>query len=130
MTDILGRGWAFPVHLDASGQVALSAGVQDVEEAIIMILSTPKGQRPLRPEFGCEIHDLLFAPSDANTIGLAMYYVEQALGMWEPRIRLLDVQVRLDPKAMERLLIMIEYELKATLDRRSLVYPFYRIPEE
>lgn len=130
MSDILGRGWSFPIHLDASGQVALSSGVQDVEEAIIMILSTPKGQRPLRPEFGCQIHDLLFAPSDANTIGLATYYVEQALGMWEPRIRLRKVQVRLDPQAMERLLIMVEYELKATLDRRSLVYPFYRIPGE
>lgn len=130
MSDILGRGWAFPIHLDASGQVALSAGIQDVEEAIIMILATPKGQRPLRPEFGCQIHDLFFAPGDANTIGLATYYVEQALGMWEPRIRLLNVQVRLDLQAMERMLIMVEYELKATLDRRSLVYPFYRIPNE
>lgn len=130
MPDVIGRGWAFPIHLDANGRVALVAGVQEIEESIRIILGTPKGQRPLRPEFGCQIYDLLFAPNDANTAGLAVYYVEQALGMWEPRIRLLEVRAGLDPQAPERLLISIEYEIKATLDRRSLVYPFYRIPEE
>ncbi len=130
MPDVIGRGWAFPVRLDANGRVALSAGSQDIEEAIRMILGTPKGQRPLRPEFGCQIYDLLFAPNDANTAGLAVYYVEQALGMWEPRIRVIEVRAQLDPQAPERLLISIDYEIKATLDRRSLVYPFYRIPEE
>jgi hypothetical protein len=130
MSDFLGRGWTFPVELDVNGQVALVAGEADIVQAIDMILSTPKGQRTLRPEFGCAIHDLTFAPNDANTAGLAVYYVEQALGMWEPRIRVLDVVARSDTQQPEQLLIRIDYEIKATHDRRSLVYPFYRIPEE
>ena len=87
MRDFLGTGWAFPVSIDAHGRVALAHQERDIEEAIHIILLTPKGQRVMRPDFGCQVHDLIFAPNDATTAGLASYYVEEALGMWEPRIR-------------------------------------------
>ena len=129
--DFLGAGWAFPVAVDrASGLIALSRRERDIEEAITMILLTPKGQRVMRPEFGCQIHDLVFAPNDATTAGLAVYYVEEALLMWEPRIRLIDVTAAPDPRNGDRLLIEISYEVKATYDRRTLVFPFYRLPGE
>ncbi|MGZ8493410.1 MAG: GPW/gp25 family protein [Gemmatirosa sp.] len=128
--DFLGTGWAFPVGVDARGRIALSRRERDVEEAILMILLTPKGQRVMRPDFGCQIHDLIFAPNDATTAGLAAYYVKDALAMWEPRIRVLEVNAGPDPQAQERLLIDIRYEIKATYDRRALVFPFYRIPGE
>jgi phage baseplate assembly protein W len=130
MHDFLGVGWAFPVGVDARGRIALARGERDIEEAIHMILLTPKGQRVMRPEFGCQIHDLIFAPNDATTAGLAAYYVEEALAMWEPRIQVQGVTVVLDPENTGRLLIEIDYEIKATHDRRSLVFPFYRIPGE
>lgn len=130
MADILGNGWAFRVDVDARGRIALARSERDVEEAIYMILLTPQGQRVMRPEFGCRIHDLIFAPNDATTVGLASYYVEEALGMWEPRIRVLDVDVRADAEDPARMWIDILYQIKATADRRSLVFPFYRIPEE
>jgi phage baseplate assembly protein W len=130
MADFLGRGWAFPVGVDARGRIALAQGERDIEEAITMILLTPTGQRVMRPEFGCRIHDLIFAPNDATTIGLAMYYVEEALGMWEPRITVRDVRAEQDTADPSRMWIEIEYEIKATADSRSLVFPFYRIPEE
>ena len=129
-SDFLGAGWSFPVHVDARGRIALSRRERDIEEAMLIILLTPKGQRVMRPEFGCQIHDLIFAPNDATTAGLAIYYVEEALAMWEPRIRLLDVAAGPDPDGAERLLITIQYEIKATYDRRALVFPFYRIPGE
>jgi uncharacterized protein len=128
--DIIGSGWAFPPGVDARGRIALARQERDVEEAIHMILLTPKGQRVMRPEFGCRIHELIFAPNDASTAGLATYYVEDALGMWEPRIRLEQVNARPDPDNTGRLLIEIKYEIKSTNDRRSLVFPFYRIPGE
>jgi len=128
--DVLGAGWSFPVATDARGRVALARRERDIDEAIRIILLTAKGQRVMRPEFGCGIHDLVFAPNDATTAGLAIYYVEEALAMWEPRIRVLDVTAAPDPDAPERLLIHIHYEVKATYDRRALVFPFYRIPGE
>jgi phage baseplate assembly protein W len=130
MRDFLGNGWAFPIEVDARGRLAVARQEQDIEQAMRIILLTPKGQRVMRPEFGCQIHDLIFAPNDATTAGLAAYYVQEALGMWEPRIRVEEVAARRDPDHAERLLIEICYEIKATHDRRSLVFPFYRIPEE
>ena len=95
-----------------------------------MILLTPVGQRVMRPEFGCRIHELVFAPNDASTEGLAVYYVEEALVRWEPRITLRNVTAAADQLTPERLLVRIEYEVKASYDRRTLVFPFYRIPGE
>lgn len=128
MTDFLGAGWAFPVRVDARGRIALARQEQDIEQSIRMILLTPRGQRVMRPEFGCHIHELLFAPNDAGTAGLAARYVEEAVGMWEPRVTVLQVTAAPDPQEASRLLIEIEYEIKANNDRRSLVFPFYTIP--
>ncbi|GAB4114102.1 MAG: GPW/gp25 family protein [Roseiflexaceae bacterium] len=130
MSDFLGVGWAFPVGLDARRRFALARHERDVEEAIVMILLTPKGQRVMRPEFGCRIHELIFAPNDDTTAGLAVYYVREALAMWEPRISVEQVDVRPDPDRLERMLITITYMIRATHDRRSLVFPFYNIPGE
>ncbi len=130
MRDFLGTGWAFPVDVDAHGRIALARQELDIEQAIRIILLTPKGQRVMRPEFGCQIHDLIFAPNDATTAGLAAYYVEEALGMWEPRIRAQEVTAGPDPNDPGRLLVEGRYEIKATHDSRPLVFPFYRIPGE
>ena len=128
--DIIGAGWAFPVALDNRRRVAIARGAQDIEQAMHIILLTPKGQRPRRPEFGCGIHDLLFAPNNGTTAGLAEYYVREALLMWEPRIEVETVQARPDHQQSNLLLITITYTIKTTLDRRTLVFPFYRIPDE
>ena len=130
MADFLGSGWAFPVDVDPRGGIALARQEHDVEQAIHMILLTPCGQRVMRPEFGCHIHELLFAPNDAGTAGLAARYVEEAIGRWEPRVRVLGVAARSDPEDPARLLIEIQYEIKANNDKRSLVFPFYTIPGE
>ena len=130
MSDFLGVGWAFPITLDTRRHFALARHERDIEQAINIILLTPKGQRVMRPEFGCQIHDLIFSPNDSNTAGLAEYYVREALAMWEPRIQVRDVLVAPDPDNTARMLIDISYEIKATHDSRALVFPFYRIPGE
>lgn len=130
MRDFLGAGWAFPIHVDAHGRIALARQEHDIEEAMRIILLTPRGQRVMRPEFGCQIHDLIFAPNDATTAGLAAHYVEEALGMWEPRIRVLEVVAAPDGADPARMLVTVQYEVKVTHDKRSLVFPFYRIPGE
>jgi phage baseplate assembly protein W len=130
MSDFLGAGWSFPVGVDARGRIGVARQEQDIEQAIRMIVLTPKGQRLMRPEFGCHIHELIFAPNSAATAGLAAHYVEDALAMWEPRIRVLDVKAAADPEEASRLLVEIRYEIKATHDRRSLVFPFYVMPGE
>lgn len=128
--DIIGNGWAFPVSVDARGRIALARRERDIEESLKIILLTPKGQRPMRPEFGCQIHDLLFHPNDASTHGLASIYVKEALAFWEPRIEVNTVDVNADPGDAARMLVQITYTIRATYDSRTLVFPFYRIPGE
>lgn len=127
---IIGRGWSFPPALDERGTIALVGDEGEVEQSIRVILSTATGQRVMRPEFGCRIHELVFAPNNTTTIGLAGRYVLEALGRWEPRVEVRRVHVEPDRADPARLLIAIDYKIKATHSNRSLVYPFYTIPEE
>ena len=79
------------------GGLALARGVTDIEQAIRIILGTAPGERVMRPEFGCRIHELVFAPDNASTRRLAAYYVELALTRWEPRVELIEVVSSSDP---------------------------------
>lgn len=126
--DFIGRGWAFPVHTDATGGVALVGGDREIIESITLILGTAPGERPMRPEFGCAIHDLVFAPADAATAGQIAYEVRVALERWEPRIELTDVVVGFEDVQRGTLLIDVRYTLRGTNDPRNLVFPFYVIP--
>ena len=134
MTDnrLIGRGWAFPVAPDGSGGIAMADGNQDIEQAMRLILSTSPGERVMRPNFGCRIHELVFAPLTGDTLGLAHRYIEEALGWWEPRIEVREIEVEPDDgdAARGRLNVMIRYAVRATKDERTLVYPFYLIREE
>ncbi|GAA2688535.1 MULTISPECIES: GPW/gp25 family protein [Actinosynnema] len=126
--DFIGRGLAFPVHTDATGSVALVGGSRELVESIRLILATAPGERPMRPEFGCAIHDLVFAPADSATAGRIAYEVRTALERWEPRITLEDVSVSFDEVGSGTLLIDIRYTPRGTNDPRNLVFPFYVIP--
>jgi len=116
--------------IDGRGGLALATEDQAIRRAMYIILSTAKGERRMRPQFGCSIHDLVFAPNDVTTAGLIRYHVTEALGWWEPRITVTDVDVQTEPEDPARILIVISYIVKSTNDERSLVYPFYRIPGE
>lgn len=128
--DLIGTGWRYPIDVDGRGGVALVSGDEEIRQAIEIILNTPRGARLMRPEFGCRIHELIFAPINTSTATDAVYYVEDALRRWEPRIELLGVTVDRDPDEPTCLLIAINYRIRATHDERALVYPFYTIPEE
>lgn len=129
---IIGRGWHFPPELDERGAVRLTGDEDEITQAIRIILSTAPGQRVMRPEFGCRIHELVFASNNAATAGLAKRYVREALGRWEPRINIQDVDIIFDPDSSTGscMLTTIHYQVIATHSNRSLVYPFYLIPEE
>ena len=130
MTELLGTGLAFPLSVDRRGGIALASGETDVDQAIEIILSTAPGERPMRPEFGCGVHDFVFDTIDAATVGRLETEIRRALDRWEPRIVLDEVDFDLSEMADGRLLINIGYRLRATNHQRNLVYPFYVIPDE
>jgi phage baseplate assembly protein W len=130
MAEILGSGIAFPLQVDRRGGIALASDEADVDQAIHLILSTAKGERPMRPEFGCGVHDFVFDTIDASTIGKMELAIREALDRWEPRVIVETVEFDLDEIADGRLIIDIGYRIRVTNTIRNLVYPFYVIPAE
>lgn len=128
--DFVGSGLAFPLRTDATGRVALVSGDTEIEEAIRLVLATAPGERAMRPEFGCAIHDYVFTPVDAAVAGRIAYEVHAALERWEPRISVLEVTVDVDDVDPSTLSIGIRYQIRGTNDPRNLVFPFYVIPTE
>ena len=126
----IGAGWAFPLRTAPTGEMALVSGDQELEEAIRLILGTAFGERPMRPEFGCGIHDLIFGSADAETAARVAFEVRASLVRWEPRIDVLGVDVTVDDDDRSRMYIDIRYSPAASNDPRNLVFPFYIIPEE
>ncbi|BFO14754.1 hypothetical protein SHKM778_11420 [Streptomyces sp. KM77-8] len=126
----IGRGWGFPLRVGPTGGIALVEREREIEEAIRLVLGTAPGERPMRPEFGCGIHDYVFAPGDGATAGRIAQRVREALERWEPRIAVDDVVVAFDAVEDGTLYIDVHYTLRSTNDRRNLVFPFYTIPSE
>jgi uncharacterized protein len=126
----IGSGWGFPVRTDATGRIALVSGEQDIDESIRLILATAPGERPMRPEFGCGIHDLAFSSVSASTTGRIAHEVRQSLIRWEPRIDVHDVDVVPESEDPSRLSIEIHYSVRTTNDPRNLVVPYYLLPGE
>jgi Bacteriophage baseplate protein W len=128
--EFIGSGWAFPLRTDATGGIALVSREREIVEAIRLILATAYGERPMRPEFGCGIHELVFAPADATTAGRIAYEVELSLRRWEPRVELVDVTCTTVDAEPSTLYIDVGYRIRGTNDPRNLVFPFYVIPVE
>ena len=121
----LGRGWKYPVEIDRAGGVAMSEYEESIRQSILIILGSAPGERVMRPRFGCEIHELVFAPNNVNTAGLAAHYAVEALKKWEPRIGDCEAEAEPSPDDPNRLDIHIKYKVAATNAARNLVYPFY-----
>ena len=123
--EFLGVGWAYPVRTKVDGTISLSRFEDDIREAILIILGTAKGERVMRPDFGCGIHDLVFAPINTATITLVQNSVREALTVYEPRIELMRVEVLSDRADEGKLLVDMDYRVRSTNNRFNLVYPFY-----
>lgn len=120
----LGVGWAHPLATDATGDVTLARYEDDIRQAVQIILGTAQGERVMRPDFGAGLHRLVFEPINQTTMALVRHTVEEALVTWEPRIDTVTVGVRED-RTRGRLLIDINYRVRATNTFYNLVYPFY-----
>lgn len=123
--DFLGRGWSFPVRLDASGHIALSEYEEDIREAIRIVLLTARGERVMRPDFGAGLQEFVFDTMSLTTLGSIEAAVRDALAQWEPRIQVQDVQVKADPGDVGKLLIRVAWKVRATNNRFNLVFPFF-----
>jgi phage baseplate assembly protein W len=124
--DFMGRGWAFPFRVEpASGRIATAADEEDIRQSILIILKTAKGERVMRPDFGCGIHNLVFAAIDTATLAQVKRDVEDALRTYEARIEVTSVQARAGNLTNGQLIIEVDYRVRQTNQPGNLVFPFY-----
>jgi len=121
----LGTGWKFPLQVTPTGGIATATAEQRIEEAILLILSTGRGERVMLPDFGCGIHDLVFAPNDSSTVSKIVDSVRRSLVAYEPRIDVLDVTAETTDGQPNLLLIRVDYRIRDTNSMKNLVYPFF-----
>ncbi|ETT33891.1 GPW/gp25 family protein [Paenibacillus sp. FSL H7-0756] len=123
VVDFLGRGWTYPLAVQR-GSVRSSGGEDSIRESIILILSTARGERVMRPDFGCRLNELVFSPNTMSTATLLRSFIEEALQNWEPRIEVDDITVtpRSDRSELE---VSIDYSIRASNSKYNLVYPFF-----
>ena len=123
--DFLGVGWTSPVQLKENGQIKVAHYEDSVRQSIWMILGTAKGERVMRPDFGCDIHEKVFSPNNSGTVGQIVSDVRDALVEWEPRIDVLEVDTISDRSQPNVILIQVNYQIRTTNNIFNLVYPFY-----
>ncbi len=126
--DFLGTGWKFPIKIDDRGGIAISEDEEKIRESILIILSTAKGERVMRHEFGCDIHDFVFSVINTSTLTLIKSAVKEALTLWEPRIEVIDIETSAERINDGILLINVDYKVRTTNTEYNLVYPFYLKP--
>lgn len=123
--DFLGRGWSFPVRPGPGGRLSFAGGDEKIRQSIWIIMSTAPGERQMRPDFGCGIHDLVFEPNTAALRGLVQTRVREALVRFEPRIDVTDVRVETQPEARNYMIIRVDYRIRSNNAFYNLVYPFF-----
>jgi phage baseplate assembly protein W len=136
MSTVRYRGWRYlypgldaaeefaGLQVTARGSIDLVQDNDAVRQAILLLLSTVPGERVMRPDYGCELHRLVFSPNDDTTAGLAIYYVRRALERWEPRIDILRLDAGRNPEEPQRLDVFLEYRVRATQRASSLAFSF------
>lgn len=123
--DFLGRGWSFPVRTDHQGNIKLEEGDENIERSVRAILSTAQGERVMRPDFGCRIHDQVYSSLSPATLNRIEDAVEEALVKWESRISIESIDARVDPDEPGKVIIDIDYWVESTNSSENMVYPFY-----
>ena len=121
----LGVGWKFPLQVTPDGKIAQARHEQRIEDSVYLILATAKGERVMRPDFGCDIHALVFAPNDGGTAAMVVHSVREALVTHERRIDVLDVSADSPPEQPNLLLVRVSYRIRANNAVGNIVYPFF-----
>jgi len=123
--EFLGVGWKYPVSVESNGSILSSSYEENIRESILLILGTSKGERLMRPEFGCSISEYAYSTLDTLTRRMIENAVYEALINWEPRIEVIEVKTLIEKVQEGKLLINIDYRIRRSNTQVNLVYPFY-----
>ena len=125
MDDFVGKGFRFPIRVNARGGLSWSVGPDRVRDAIWIIMTTALGERTMLPTFGAGVANYVLQSNSAMIRTQLGDAIKGALVRWEPRIDVDAVRVDEVPDQASQVLIGIDYRLRATNEVFNMVYPFY-----
>ena len=121
----LGQGWAFPPGFSLGTKTSILVREdEDIQQSLMILLSTRLGERIMQPQYGCNLHHVVFEKADKSTLTFLRDSIESAILYHEPRIKVLEIRTSVNTGEPERILIDIVYLIRATNTRSNLVYPF------
>lgn len=120
--DFTGSGWPWPIR---PGALDYTSGAQNVEQSLLLLLRTIRGERVMRPDLGTQTRDLVLAPGSVQNLRLLETTVREAIRDFEPRVQVDRVRAELDPRDAVRVLVDVTYRIRQTNTRTNLVFPFY-----
>ncbi len=110
----------FPFSIDTRGRAALTDEDDHVRDLIAQVLFTAPGERVNRPEFGCGIKQLVFAPASDALAAATEQLIHGALLRWlEPVISVESVSVAVGDGSIE---IGVAYARRDTQERREEIF--------
>lgn len=125
-TSFLGAGWSFPPEfVRETGQVLMTSDEDDIRASLVILLGTALGERFLNPEYGLDMHEILFEPITTTMKTFLQDRVKTTILVFEPRINLLRLELDTSSQYEGKIIIVLDYEVRATNSRYNLVYPFY-----
>jgi hypothetical protein len=110
------------LQLSAGGKIATITGEESIRQSILLLLATAPGERVMHPDYGCNLHRLVFAPNDESTAGLAMHYVRQSIERFEPRVEILALDASRSEERPELLEISLAYQVRATQQSGQITF--------
>ncbi|HRB72943.1 MULTISPECIES: GPW/gp25 family protein [Flavobacterium] len=126
-TDFLGIGWSFPPEFNkAEGGVTMTTDVEDINNSLLILLSTRPGERVMFPNYGCDLQEMLFKPLELTLITQMKGIIERAILYHEPRINIISIEIDTTEELEGQVLIHIDYEVRNTNTRSNVVFPFYK----
>ncbi|MDX1910231.1 MAG: GPW/gp25 family protein [Saprospiraceae bacterium] len=124
----LGTGWAFPIAFDKKPECTVRrvSEIEDIEQSLVLLLGTRPGERVMRPDYGCNLEDLLFEPVNASLTTYIQDLISKAVMYYEPRVILREVRLLTDSVAEGLVLIELDIVVRSSNNRFNFVYDYYK----
>ncbi len=122
----LGRGWSFPPNFNKElGTVELVSELEDIRQSLQIYLSTRRGERLMRLDYGSFIHENIYDPARTTQLNYLAEQLRKDIRRYEPRVIVNQVEVDDSQRNDGVIQFKINYEVQANNVRDNIVFPYY-----
>tara|TARA_B110000240_G_C13512661_1_gene460746 strand:+ start:7943 stop:8356 length:414 start_codon:yes stop_codon:yes gene_type:complete len=122
----LGRGWGFPPTFSKEkADIEMVSKEEDIRQSLIIFFNTKLGERIMRSDYGCIVHNYMFEKSDLDVYEQLAFELKQSIRIYEPRVIVHNVHASKSDAINGLIHLEVVYEVHSTNVRDNIVFPFY-----